>query len=131
MSSYLTFYGKKYEKIVEIVSFCQNSEVYQYFHDNMNISWYGEVEKYTEVTSADVNEVIDDVSNLLNIQQKRVNEYRRNVASNPDFINDILEYDDSIEETKQTLHYCEFIGMIVNNAGKYKNSFDKILCNIS
>lgn len=131
MSSYLTFYGKKNEKIVEIVSFCQNSEVYQYFHDNMNIPWYGETEKYMEVNSADVDEVIDDVSNLLNIQQKRVNEYRRNVASNPDFINDILEYDDSIEETKQTLHYCEFIGMIVNNAGKYKNGFDKILCNIA
>ena len=67
MSSYLSFYivpkrksdTEKKQHII-LTSFSRNSDIYQYFWENINPAYCGMEEKYTTLTKENVKSVIDD-----------------------------------------------------------------------
>ena len=84
MSSYLSFYivpkrksdTEKKQHII-LTSFSRNSDIYQYFWENINPAYCGMEEKYTTLTKENVKSVIDDFEKDINSYQKRLTEYEK------------------------------------------------------
>ena len=133
MSSYLTFYAvPKAEgaKPISLISYSRNSEVYQYFNDNIGVAYIGmEEPQYTELTPDKVRFVLDDVIRDISRAEKRVFEYEKHAAGNSEIINEIL----SLKEYLETLYYCrsriEFIQELVDEI-KYNDELKAIYCNV-
>jgi hypothetical protein len=133
MSSYLTFYVVPKEegaKPISLISYSRNSEIYQYFNDNIGIAYIGmEEPQYTELTSDKVRFVLDDVIRDISRAEKRVFEYEKHAAGNSEIIDEIL----SLKEYLETLYYCrsriEFIQEIVEDV-KYNDDLKAIYCNV-
>lgn len=133
MSSYLTFYAvPKAEGIkpIALISYSRNTEIYQYFNDNLVIAYMGMEDcQYTELTSDKVRIVLDDVIRDISRTEKRIFEYEKYAAGNSEIINEIL----SLKEYLETLYYCrsriEFIQEIVEDI-RFNDELKAIYCNV-
>lgn len=133
MSSYLTFYAvPKVEGIkpIALISYSRNTEIYQYFNDNLVIAYMGMEDcQYTELTSDKVRIVLDDVIRDISRTEKRIFEYEKYAAGNSEIINEIL----SLKEYLETLYYCrsrvEFIQEIVEDI-RFNDELKAIYCNV-
>lgn len=133
MSSYLTFYvvpKEKGAKPISLISYSRNSEIYQYFNDNIRVAYIGmEEPQYTELTSDEVRLVLDDVIRDISKAEKRVFEYEKHAAGNSEIIDEIL----SVKDYLETLYHCrsriEFIQEIVEDV-KYNDDLKAIYCNV-
>lgn len=133
MSSYLTFYAVPKEegiKPIALISYSRNTEIYQYFNDNLVIAYMGTEDcPYTELTSDKVRIVLDDVIRDISRTEKRIFEYEKYAAGNSEIINEIL----SLKEYLETLYYCrsriEFIQEIVVDI-RFNDKLKAIYCNV-
>lgn len=133
MSSYLTFYAVPKEegiKPIALISYSRNTEIYQYFNDNLVIAYMGTEDcPYTELTSDKVRIVLDDVIRDISRTEKRIFEYEKYAAGNSEIINEIL----SLKEYLETLYYCrsriEFIQEIVADI-RFNDKLKAIYCNV-
>ena len=134
MSSYLTFYIKTKEensKPLHLVSYSRNTEIYQYFYENINPAYIGLEEiKYTELSVSNVDLVINDMLNDIGKARKRIEEYEKHAGGNQEIIEEILNYKEYIEDLEYWLHKVEFIKDLVQEASYDWTSYDKILCNV-
>lgn len=131
MSSYLNIYGVPKEgEPIKIVSFSRSHCVYSAFCDTMNIAWAGEGKVYTDLTTADVEQVIKDINSDLKNASSRLQAYEKYASQNPEYIQEIISLQEYIEELTATMHYCEMIGTIVMHSSLSFSGFSKICCNI-
>ena len=135
MSSYLTFYIKTKEensKPLNLISYSRNTEIYQYFYENVHPAYIGMDEdiKYSELSVNDVELVIEDMENDIGKAKKRIEEYEKHASGNQEIIEEILNWKEYIEDLEYWLHKVEFIKNLVQEASYSWNSYDKILCNI-
>lgn len=150
MSCYLTFYGipvkektdeekdfcKEKEldierKPISIVSFSRNDGVFRYFNDNCSIPFtYNEI-MYVDIDESDIDAVVKDINNDIKENEKRLSTYEKYATSNHEYIEEIIQMKDYLEELYRVLHNVEFIGKIVTEAGyKYSGGFGKIVANM-
>ena len=96
----------------------------------MNIAWAGEGKVYTDLTTADVEQVIKDINSDLKNASNRLQVYEKYASQNPEYIQEIISLQEYIEELTATMHYCEMIGTIVMHSSLSFSGFSKICCNI-
>lgn len=136
MSSYLSFYAvPKVEdsKPLCLICYSRNSEVYQYFNDNLHVAYIEDSEgniQYTELTTAKVDEVLEDLKNDIDKVNKKITEYEKHANGNEEIIEYILEQKEYIEDLEWALHKIEFIRDLVHEASYNHAGYSKILCNV-
>ena len=146
MSSYMKFYGvprdrskesgdgkveNKDAKPVNIITFSRNDDVYRYFDENCNIPYCYDKTTYRDITSDDIDRVVCDIRGDISSTEKRIAEYSKYADKNEQYVLEIISSRDYLEELQKTLHYVEFIGLIVAEAeDKYCGDFTKIVANI-
>ena len=148
MSCYLTFYGVPVKpknndgevvenesdidkKPIAIVSFSRNDDVFRYFDENCSIHYTYNNVKYTDINDSDVDAVEKDINNDIRSSEKRLLEYEKYASSNSDYIQEIISIKEYLDDLYRALHYVEFIGKIVREAGySYSGGFDKIVANM-
>ena len=133
MSSYLTFYAKNKdnEKPIPLIRCSRNSEIYQQFQDTICPAYAGVGTecKYTELTVAKVDSVIDAIKEDLRKAEVRLHESEKHAGGNMDIIEYIIEQKEYIEDLQNALNQTIFIRDIVVDASySWKNHV--ILCNI-
>lgn len=134
MSSYLTFYIKTKEensKPLHLISYSRNTEIYQYFCENVHPVYIGLEEiQYTELSVNNVELVIEDMENDIGKAKKRIEEYEKYANGNQEIIEEILNWKEYIEDLEYWLHKVRFIKDLVQEASYPWTSYDKILCNV-
>ena len=136
MSSYLTLYGVPKEGGNPISFYCvsRNHPIYQAINDTLNpVFYYGKDGKtnYSELTSQDVQEVINDLQNELKNCDARLEVLKENANGNLEVINEILDYKQLRDELACTINQMDFISIIVEDCKRdYTNGFTKILMNV-
>lgn len=135
MSSYLNFYlVPKVEdsKPLHLISYSRNSDIYQYFNDNINPAYIGlEGEtQYTELTKEKVNLVLENLNSDISKARRRISEYEKYAAGNTEIIEDIIGQKEWIEELEYALHQTEFIQSLVQEMSFNYTGYNKILCNV-
>lgn len=132
MSSYLHIYGvpKDGGTPINIVGFSGSSPIYTAFCDVINIAWAGDSEVYTDLTLGSVELVIKDLESDLKGANDRLQVYEKYAPQNPDYIQEIIDLREYIEELNTTKHYCELIRYIVQDSAMSFSGFSKICCNI-
>ena len=130
MSSYLTFYIKddKTEPI-SLIEYSRNHNVYQYFNDTIRPAYIESDIQYTELDELQVKKVLDSITEDIKSSQKRLTEYEKYAGQNPDYIEDILDLREYIEELETAYNITDFILDIIVSS-KYSTNNKKILCNI-
>lgn len=135
MSSKLKFYKLSVqdddnEKVTQIISFSRNDDIYNYFNDNCDIqNCYGGM-KYSTISESDVEKVVSDINDDIRSEEKRLSEYEKYAMRDPKYIDDILTMKERIEDLNRTLHYAEFIRMMVYQSNFLCSGNDKIVANI-
>ena len=134
MSTYLTIYGiqRKNTKPIPIVSFHGNHNVFQEIYESIRpIACYSGEQKYTELTIENLEDTIKDIKENIDKENKRIAEYEKYAASNPDYIEEILQMKEYRDGLQQTQHHLEFIEFMVQETNyNYEDGFEKIVCNI-
>lgn len=134
MSSYLTFYIKTKEensKPLRLISYSRNTDIYQYFCENVHPIYIGLEEiQYSELSINDVELVIKDMENDIGKAEKRIEEYEKHANGNQEIIEEILNWKEYIEDLEYWLHKVRFIKDLVQEASYSWTSYDKILCNV-
>lgn len=131
MSSYLSFYlvpkAHPEEKLL-LQSFSRSNEVYQRFSDNLNIAYAGNEEKYTKLTTSDVESVIQDIDADITKAETRRTEYEKFCYGNPESIEEIISTKEYIRDLQSTRDYISFIRDILTDLDY--SGFSDVLCNI-
>ena len=131
MSSYLSFYlvprAHPEEKLL-LQSFSRSNEVYQRFSDNLNIAYAGNEEKYTKLTSSDVESVIQDIDADITKAETRRTEYEKFCYGNPESIEEIISTKEYIRDLQSTRDYISFIRDVLTDLDY--SGFSDVLCNI-
>lgn len=136
MSSYLNFYYVLKEgdsKPLNFMSVSRSSELYSYFHDNLNVPWCGsdDDEKFSKLSRNDVKIVMDDLNGAIKKTRNRLVEYEKYAGSNPDYIDEILSSKEYIEELEYVLSQVMFFDELLNDIEfNCCNSFKEIVMNI-
>ena len=136
MSSYLSCYivpkrksdTEKKQHII-LTSFSRNSDIYQYFWENINPAYCGMEEKYTTLTKENVKSVIDDFEKDINSYQKRLTEYEKYAGTQPDYIEEIINLKEEIENLVYWKNKTSFILDIVEDISLY-DKIEEVCCNI-
>lgn len=138
MSSYLSFYvvpkrkSKEEEKqYIILTAYSRNCDMYQYFNENLNIAYAGNKEdEYTTLTAEDVNLVINDFKKDIDNSFKRLVEYEKYAANNPEYIDEIVELKKYIEELQYWKDKISFIADMISDTGFYSSGIEEVCCNI-
>lgn len=135
MSSKLKFYklsiqDNDSEKVTQIISFSRNDDIFNYFYDNCNIQDSYSGMKYSIISESDVEKVVNDINDDIRSEEKRLSEYEKYAMRDPKYIDDILAMKEHIGDLSRTLHYAEFIRMMVYQSNFLCDSNDKIVANI-
>ena len=138
MSSYLSFYivpkrksQEEPKKHILLFSFSRNSDIYQYFNENINITWIGNNEEtsYTTLTMDDIHRVLEDISSDIDSSQRRLTEFEKYAAKNSDYVNEIINLKEYISELQYAKHQTEFIELILDEMEFYED-IEEVCCNI-
>lgn len=132
MSSYLSIYvQKKGGKPTILTSYSRNTDIYQYFNDNLNIAYAGNEEKYTKLDKSDVDIVIREFESDINKAKERLTLYEKYAGDNPDYIQEILDTKEYIEDLTYWKDKTSFIEDMLNDKDyNYENGIEAVLCNI-
>lgn len=78
MSSYLNIYLKKKDthEYLLLDSWSRSTDAYQFVSDNLNPAWAGNEEKYTDITTKDLDVVIRDIAKGKKSAMERLNAYK-------------------------------------------------------
>lgn len=139
MSSYLTFYivpkrksDKEEKKYISLVAYSRNSDIYQYFRENINpvFADYNKEIPYTTLTKESIGEVIEDFSNDIQKAQTRLVEYEKYAKDNPDYINEIIELKEYIIDLQYWKDKVSFLEDIVDDTSSTYSEIEEVCCNI-
>ena len=137
MSSYLSFFivpkrksDKEPKKHIILAAYSKNSDIYQYFDESIHPVWSGNEEKYTTLTSEDINYVLKDLSKDIDRLQKRLTEYEKYAKDNPEYIDDILALKESIQDLSYWKSKVSFLADILDDIPCYQE-IEEICCNLS
>lgn len=138
MSSYLSIYivpkrksDKEQKKHLILAAYSRSSEIYQYFNEVINPVFIGSSEEtpYTTITEADINRVLKDFDDNINSAKNTLAEYEKHVASNADFIHEIISLKEYITDLQYWRDKTSFIADMVENASFY-DDIEEVCCNI-
>lgn len=137
MSSYLSIYivpkrksEKEEKKHILVAAFSRNSEIYQYFNENIHLAYNGNKERpYTTLTKDNIQDVITDLSRDISSSKDRLMEYEKYVKDNPDYIQEIIELKQYISDLQYTQGEVCFIEEMVDGIDFYEE-IEEICCNI-
>ncbi len=115
-------------KPISIVRFSRSDDVFRYFNDNCSIPLSCNEIVYTDIYESDIDAVVKDINNDIKETEKRLSTYEKYATSNHEYIEEIIQMKDYLEDLYKVLHDVEFIGKIVTEAGyKYSGGFCKIV----
>lgn len=137
MSSYLSIYivpkrktDKEEKKHIIIAAFSRNSEIYQYFNENIHPAYNGNKEHpYTTLTKDNIQDVITDLSRDISSSKDRLMEYEKYAKDNPDYIQEIIELKQYISDLQYTQEEVCFIEEMVDSIDFYEK-LEEVCCNI-
>ena len=143
MSSYLTFYlipkkdkGEAKEPLA-LMSYSRNSDIYQAFHENINVAYIGNGDKpnYTELTKEMIDDIVNATKKDYDEAQKSFNarmDAYRSVKLEGEAFNEYVEDFQSttvyLKELEETIIRIELIASMVEDL-EYSD-FEKILINV-
>mgnify|MGYP004483705271 CR=1 FL=1 len=138
MSSYLSFYivpkrksSEEPKKHILLLAFSRSSYIYQYFNDNVRITWIGNNEEtpYTTLTMEDIHRVLEDISSDMDSSKRRLVEFEKYAAKNSDYVNEIISLKEYISELQYVKHQTEFIALLLDGMEFYEE-IEEVCCNI-
>lgn len=136
MSSYLSIYivpkrksDKEEKKYILLAAFSRNSEIYQYFSENIHPIFAGKEDSYTTITKESIGEVITDLSKDISSSKDRLAEYEKYAKDNPDYIQDIIELKQYISDLQYSQGKAAFIDDIVEDID-FHEEIEEVCCNI-
>lgn len=134
MSSYLNIYlqEKGSEKKILLTSYSRSTDIYQVFRDTINPAYIGiEGElKYSELTNKDLTYIISDIDEDLKKVNDRISFIDKIIASNPDLINEALEWKEHKENLEYTRSQVMFYKNLLSDMEIETSGFSKMYCNI-
>ena len=137
MSSYLQFFivpkrksDKELKKHIILATYCRSSEIYQYLDENIHPAWAGNEEKYTTLTLENLALVFKDFDNDINKAKVRLTEYEKYASKNPDYIQEIIETKEYIQDLEAWKNKLTFIEDILDDITCYEE-IEEVCCNIS
>lgn len=137
MSSYLSIYivpkrksDKEEKKHIILAAFSRNSDIYQYFNENIHPAYTGNEEHpYTTITKGKIEDVITDLSKDISSSKDRLAEYEKYAKDNPDYIHEIIELKQYISDLQYVQGEVCFIEEMVDSIDFYKE-IEEVCCNI-
>lgn len=137
MSSYLSIYivpkrktDKEEKKHIIVAAFSRNSEIYQYFNENIHPAYNGNKEHpYTTLTKDNIQDIITDLSRDISSSKDRLMEYEKYAKDNPDYIQGIIELKQYISNLQYTQGEVCFIEEMVDSIDFYEE-IEEVCCNI-
>lgn len=136
MSSYLSIYivpkrksDKEEKKYILLAAFSRNSEIYQYFNENIHPIFAGKENSYTTITKESIGEVITDLSKDISSSKDRLTEYEKYAKNNPEYIQDIIELKQYISDLQYTQGKVAFIEDMVDDID-FHEEIEEVCCNI-
>ena len=137
MSSYLSIYivpkrksEEEEKKHILVAAFSRNSEIYQYFSENINPVYIGNKEhSYTTITKDKIEDVITDLSRDISSSKNVLVEYEKYAKDNPNFIQDIIELKQHISDLQYTQGEVGFIEEMGDSIDFYEK-IEEVCCNI-
>lgn len=136
MSSYLSIYivpkrksDKEEKKHILLAAFSRNSEIYQYFSENIHPIFAANENYYTTITKESIREVVTDLSKDISNSKDRLAEYEKYAKNNPDYIQDIIELKQYISDLQYTQGKVAFIEDMVDDID-FHEEIEEVCCNI-
>ncbi len=137
MSSYLSIYivpkrksEEEEKKHIIVAAFSRNSEIYQYFSENINPTFIGSIKpNYTTITRKSISDVIVDLNKDINSSKDRLAEYEKYAKDNPNYIQEIIELKKYISDLQYTQGEVCFIEEMVDGIDFY-DEIEEVCCNI-
>lgn len=137
MSSYLSIYivpkrksEEEEKKHIIVAAFSRNSEIYQYFNENIHPAYNGNKEHpYTVITKDKIQDVITDLSRDISSSKDRLMEYEKYAKDNPDYIQEIIELKQYISDLQYVQGEVCFIEEMVDGINFY-DKIEEVCCNI-
>ena len=138
MSSYLSFYivpkrksQKEPKKHIILTAYSRSTEIYQYFDENIHPVFVGSSKEtpYTTLTSEKINCVLQDFDKDISAASSRLAEYEKYAPNNPDYIQEIIEQKEFINDLKYWRDKTSFIEDIVEDLNCY-GEIEEVCCNI-
>lgn len=137
MSSYLSIYivpkrklDKEEKKHIIVAAFSRNSEIYQYFNENIHPAYNGNKEHpYTTITKDRIQDVITDLNRDISSSKDRLMEYEKYAKDDPDYIQEIIELKQYISDLQYVQGEVCFIEEMVDSINFYEE-IEEVCCNI-
>ena len=137
MSSYLSIYivpkrksNKEEKKHIIVAAFSRNSEIYQYFNENIHPAYNGNKEHpYTIITKNKIQDVVTDLSRDISSSKDRLMEYEKYAKDNPNYIQEIIELKQYISDLQYAQEEVCFIEEMVDSIDFY-DELEEVCCNI-
>lgn len=137
MSSYLSIYvvpkrktKDEPKKYVILTAYSRNTDIYQYFNDTISPAYAGNEDKYTSLTKDSVSAVLDSFKEDIDSANKRLVEYEKYANNNPDYINEIIELKEYIEDLQYWKDKTSFIQDLVGDIDYYDSGIEEVCCNV-
>lgn len=138
MSSYLSIYivpkrksPEEQKKHILLTSYSRNSDLYQYFDENINPAFVGNGKEtpYTVLTEEKIRLVLDDFDKDINKAKASLTEYEKYAHDNPDYIQEIIGMKEHISELQYWRDKASFIQDMIEDIPIY-DEIGEICCNI-
>ena len=136
MSSYLSIYivpkrktKDEPKKYVILTAYSRNTDIYKYFNDVIN-PVYNE-DEYTSLTKNSVSMVLDSFKEEIDSANKRLVEYEKYAINNSDYIKEIIELKEYIENLQYWKDKTSFIQDLISDIDYYDNGIEEVCCNIN
>lgn len=137
MSSYLSIYivpkrksEEEEKKHIIVATFSRNTELYQYFDENINPAYIGSMKpNYTTITRKSISDVIVDLNKDIDSSKDRLAEYEKYAKDNPDYIQEIIELKKYISDLQYTQGKVAFIEDMVDIIDFYEE-IEEVCCNV-
>lgn len=138
MSSYISFYivpkrktQEEQKKHILLTAYSRSTAIYQYFSDNINPVFIGcgGKEQYTTLTLQNLTSVLQDFDEDIKKAKDRLVEYEKYAGNNPEYINEIIEQKEYIQDLQYWRDKASFILDIVDGKDCYEE-IEEVCCNI-
>lgn len=137
MSSYLSIYivpKREYKgeekKYIRLTAYSRNTYIYKYFNDIINPTYAGIEDKYTSLTKNSVSMVLTSFKEEIDSAKKRLLEYEKYAINNSDYINEIIELKEYIEDLQYWKDKTSFIQDLIDDIDYTNNEIEEVCCNI-
>ena len=136
MSSYLSIYivpKREYKgeekKYIRLTAYSRNTDIYKYFNDAINPAYAGNEDKYTSLTSASIGMILYSFKEEIDSAKKRLVEYEKYAISNSNYINEIIELKEYIENLQYWKDKTSFIQDLILEINP-DSEIEEVCCNI-